>query len=87
MLECTEKIQEIEEMKDKIQNEIEEINKMNIKEIQYKGVNLIIRMNSITNEKVNAIVNPTNDKLDFSVGDSKVVYEIGGQVILYSLLP
>ena len=75
----------IETMKEMILNDIETTNKLIIKETQYKGVNIILRKNSITKEKVNAIVSPTNEKLDHTNGLSREIAEIGGQVSSYRL--
>ena len=67
-------------MKQTIYNDIEAINKMTIKEIHYKGVNIIVRKNDLVLEKTNAIVNQTNERLDHSSGMDKIITEAGGQV-------
>ena len=67
-------------MKQTIYNDIEAINKMTIKEIHHKGVNIIVRKNDLVLEKTNAIVNQTNERLDHSSGMDKIIAEAGGQV-------
>jgi len=43
---------EIVEIKKKLLDEIQKIKQMNVKELEYKGVNLIVRKNDLTKEKV-----------------------------------
>ena len=75
---------EIVETKKKLLDEIQKIKQMNVKELEYKGVNLIVRKNDLTKEKVWAIVNPANEKLNHEGGAARAIAEAGGDVRMLS---
>ena len=75
---------EIVETKKKLLDEIQKIKQMNVKELEYKGVNLIVRKNDLTKEKVWAIVNPANEDLNHEGGAARAIAEAGGDVRMLS---
>ena len=62
--------------KDKAENDAK-----NMKEITYKGCNIIIRKGDLTEEREDAIVNPANDQLNHAGGAAKAIASKGGEVI------
>lgn len=56
-----------------IKNDYERIKKLTIEEISYNNVNISVRQNDITDEPVDAIVNPANEYLDNSGGAARAI--------------
>ena len=85
-IEYSEIKKELSKLRDETDLEIEEIGKLNVKEIEYKGVKVIVRKNDITQEKVEAIVNPANEGLGNEGGAAKIIADAGGDVNLLMTL-
>ena len=71
----------LEDIIDQYQKDLAESDAKTKKIINYKGCNIIIRKGNLTEEKEDAIVNPTNEDLHHRFGAAKIIAQKGGEVI------